>query len=263
MKLSIVIPAYNEARRLPGTLAAVAGYVESAELDAEIIVVDDGSTDGTVERVLELQEQGLPLRVVAFRANRGKGAAVRYGLLAARGDHVLFMDADNATDLSEHGKLLAACVTGVEVAIGSRYLEPGSIKVRQSRRRVWVSRMGNRVIRYTLLPGVLDTQCGFKLFTNDAAKAIARCLTLAGYSFDIELLVTAKCLGYEVKEVPVDWYDAPGTQLKLARTAMRTLGEVLALRFGGAGRSPQGRGQPSTALEAFKLPSTTHTSVPS
>jgi dolichyl-phosphate beta-glucosyltransferase len=241
MELSIVIPAYNEARRLPGTLAAVARHVEDARLDAEIIVVDDGSSDGTVDQVLELQERGMPLRVVAFHANRGKGAAVRYGLLAARGDHVLFMDADNSTDLSEHGKLLAACCTGIEVAIGSRYLNPDSIKVRQRRRRVWVSRMGNRVIRYTLLPGVLDTQCGFKLFSNGAAKDIARYLTLAGYSFDVELLVTARCLGYEVKEVPVDWYDAPGTQLRLMRTAARTLLEVLAMRFGGAGvgRSPR------------------------
>jgi dolichyl-phosphate beta-glucosyltransferase len=240
MDLSIVIPAYNEAHRLPGTLAAVAAYLERERLEAEIIVVDDGSTDQTVAAVSGLEGYALPPRVIASKRNRGKGVSVRDGLLAAQGRHVLFMDADHSTPIDEQEKLLAALGKGADVAIGSRYLRGDSIKIKQRWYRVWVSRVGNRVIRYTLLPGMLDTQCGFKLFTNAAARDIAGRLTLAGYSFDVELLVIARCLGYDVREVAVDWYDAPGSRVRLVPTSIRTLWEVLRMCAArvGAGRSP-------------------------
>jgi dolichyl-phosphate beta-glucosyltransferase len=231
MDLSIVIPAYNEAHRLPTTLAAIADYLDEAGTDAEVIVIDDGSTDGTGEAALDVSGCAMPPRVIAFKDNRGKGASVRAGMLAAHGDHVLFMDADNSTRIGEHEQLLAAAQAGADVAIGSRYLRHDSIKIKQRWYRVAVSRMGNRLIRFTLLPGLLDTQCGFKLFTNAAAKDIAHCLTIVGYSFDIELLVMARCLGYDVREVPVDWYDAPGSRVPLIRTSIKTLFEVLWMRL--------------------------------
>lgn len=232
MKLSIVIPAYNEARRLPATLTAIAEYLDLSGLSAEIIVVDDGSTDGTVEAIRSLPGTGLPPKIIGFEGNRGKGAAVKEGLLAARGEFVLFMDADQATHVTEVEKLLPVAEGGVPVVIGSRYLRDDSIKIKQPWYRVQISRWGNRLIRYTVLPGVIDTQCGFKLFSREAARAIANRLTMERFSFDMELLVIAKQLGYQIKEVPVNWYDVPGSKVaRPIRDSFRTLRDLATIRW--------------------------------
>lgn len=232
MKLSIVIPAYNEARRLPGTLASIAEYLDVSELSAEVIVVDDGSTDGTVEAAKAVPGKGMPPKIIGFEGNRGKGAAVKEGLLAATGDYVLFMDADNSTHITEVEKLLAVATKDkIPVVIGSRYLDSKSIKIKQPWYRVWLSRMGNRLIRHTILPGVLDTQCGFKLFKRQAAHDIAPLLTRERFSFDMELLVIAKQLGYDIREVPVNWYDTPGTRLRPIKSAFGTLRDLVRIKW--------------------------------
>lgn len=233
MKLSIVIPAYNEARRLPSTLASIAEYLEVAELPAEIIVVDDGSTDGTAEAAKSVPGKSMPPKIIGFEGNQGKGAAVKEGMLAATGDYVLFMDADNSTHITEVEKLLKVAVKDkIPVVIGSRYQASDSIKIKQPWYRVWISRMGNRLIRYTVLPGVLDTQCGFKLFSKKAAAEIAPKLTMSGFSFDMELLVIAKQLGLKIREVPVNWYDTPGkTRVRPIKSSLRTLRDLIKIRW--------------------------------
>jgi dolichyl-phosphate beta-glucosyltransferase len=226
-----VIPAYNEARRLPATLTAVSEYLErQPDLDAEVIVVDDGSTDGTGAAVRGMPNNGRPPRVLGFEHNRGKGAAVREGMLAASGDFVLFMDADNSTRVTEVEKLLEEAGPERPVVIGSRYVRPGSIKIKQPWYRVAISRAGNRVIQLLLLPGIQDTQCGFKLFSGQAAGELARSLTMDGFSFDMELLVNAKRLGYPITEVPVNWYDTPGARLRPIRSTLQTFRDLLRIR---------------------------------
>ena len=231
MELSIVVPANNEARRLPPTLAAIAAYIDASGRDAEVLVVDDGSTDGTADAARGATGAGMPPRVLTFVRNRGKGAAVRAGMLAAGGDHVLFMDADGSTPISEVERLLPVAVAGAPVVIGSRYNDGGSIKIRQPWYRVALSRVGNRLIQLVLLRGVRDTQCGFKLFSRDAARALAGRLTCERFSFDMELLVIAKNLGYRVEEVPVNWYDTPGTRLRPVRSALQTLADLIRIRW--------------------------------
>ncbi len=233
MKLSIVIPAYNEARRLPSTLASIAEYLEVSDLAAEVIVVDDGSTDGTVKAAKSVPGRGMPPKVIGFEGNRGKGAAVREGLLAATGDCILFMDADNSTHISEVEKLLTAASgkDAPEVVVGSRYLPGSDIRIKQPWYRVRISRWGNRLIRYAVLPGVIDTQCGFKLLRRGAALEIAAAMTREGFSFDIEMLTIARHYGYRITEVPVNWYDTPGTRLRPIRSAFRTLRDLVAIRL--------------------------------
>jgi dolichyl-phosphate beta-glucosyltransferase len=231
MNLSIVIPANNEARRLPATLAAIAEYLESSGRDAEVLVVDDGSTDGTADAARAVQGAAMPPQVLEFERNRGKGAAVRAGMLAARGDYVLFMDADNSTHVAEAERLLAVAEAETPVVVGSRYIDRESIKIKQPWYRVALSRAGNRMIQMILLKGVRDTQCGFKLFRRDAAHILAARLTRERFSFDMELLVIAKSLGYGVREVPVNWYDTPGTRLRPIRSALQTLTDLFRIRW--------------------------------
>lgn len=232
MKLSIVIPAFNEVRRLPVTLASISEYLDLSGLNAEVIVVDDGSTDGTADAVRNLPGAGMPPHIVGFEGNRGKGAAVKEGMLTATGDYVLFMDADNSTDITEVEKLLSVAVNDkIPVVIGSRYLHEDSIKIKQPWYRVFVSRWGNRLIRHTILPGVIDTQCGFKLFTRDAAQEIASRLTMDRFSFDMELLVIAHNLGYQIREVPVNWYDTPGTRLRPIKSSFQTLKDLIRIKY--------------------------------
>lgn len=231
MELSIVIPAYNEARRLPATLASISEYLELSGRRAEVIVVDDGSSDGTAEAVRSQPGAAMPPKVLGFEGNRGKGAAVREGLLAATGDYVLFMDADNSTHVTELEKLLPIAESGTPIVVGSRYLDRDSIKIKQPWYRVAISRVGNLMIQLLILRGVKDTQCGFKLFTNEAAHDVASRLTMEGFSFDMELLVIAKQLGCQFTEVPVNWYDTPGTRLRPLKSSLQTLRDLLHIKW--------------------------------
>jgi dolichyl-phosphate beta-glucosyltransferase len=247
--LSVVIPAFNEARRLPATLGAVLRFARSAPYEIEVVVVDDGSTDGTAEVAAAVPAHDTELVVVRRTRNGGKGAAVRDGLRRATGDHVLFMDADGSTAIEEVDKLLAVARTGVAVVIGSRYAEPGSVTVHQPWYRIAVSRCGNRLIQRRVLPGVCDTQCGFKLLERTAAHAIAGRLTRTSFSFDIEMLVLARRLGYEVGEVAVSWADVSGTKLRLVRATSQLLRGLrwIERTYGGPAPAPALSPLPSPA----------------
>jgi dolichyl-phosphate beta-glucosyltransferase len=235
--LSVVIPAYNEAARLPATLAATTRYLAGAGYTSEVIVVDDGSRDGTGNLTIT-DHESVPLNVLLRPRNGGKGAAVRDGLRAAAGEFVLIMDADHSTPIREVERLLAKARRGVPIVIGSRYVRRGSVKVRQPPHRIVVSRLGNKLIQRTLLPGIKDTQCGFKLLERSTVRAIEPHLTRSGFSIDIELLALARRFGYVVVEEPVEWSHAPGTRLRVAQASAKLIRDVIWIRRNVVGQKP-------------------------
>jgi dolichyl-phosphate beta-glucosyltransferase len=219
LTLSIVIPAYNEERRLPSTLDAVFAWLDgNSYRDAEVLVVDDGSTDSTAALVEARAIQESRLRLVRNPGNRGKGYAVRHGMLEAQGDWILFSDADLSAPIEELPKLLAAArEKNSAVAIGSRALDRSLIGVHQSQWRELSGIFFNRLMR--LLTGLpfADTQCGFKLFRRDAARRIFPLQRLDGFSFDVEDMFIAQSLGIATSEVPVRWNNVEGTKVGMAQ----------------------------------------------
>ncbi len=246
-RVSFVVPAYNEERRLGDSLARLIEFAARQPYAAEIIVVDDGSADRTAEIAREAGE-GLPdrvsLRVLQHERNRGKGAAVRTGALAATGDHILYLDADLATPPEETPKLLEALEAGADLAAGSR-VQPGGIDLRASQ-PAW-RRIGGRLFalarRRLLLSDVEDTQCGFKAFRRPAAQAIFSRQRLEGWAFDAELLFLAGKLGFSVWQVPVAWRHVEGSSFQLGvGSALREVGDLLRIRWlhRGVGREREG-----------------------
>ena len=226
-RLSVVIPAFNEAERLPRTLARVNAYLSARGADYEIVLVDDGSTDGTAESARAAG--GAALTLLRHQPNRGKGYAVRRGMLAARGVLRLMTDADLSTPIEDLSRLEAALVGGHEVAIGSRAVPGAKVEVRQPWYREAMGRLFNRLVRLLVLPGLYDTQCGFKLFTAQAAEAAFRPALLDGFSFDVEALFIARRLGLGIAEVPVTWRNDAATRVGLLRGAQAFL-DLLRIR---------------------------------
>jgi len=226
--LSIVIPAYNEEKRLPATLDRIASWVKDSPLPVgEILVVDDGSRDGTAALV---EKRGAPVRLVRNPGNRGKGYAVRNGMLAATGDWILSTDADLSAPIEELGKLLdAARRENAVVAIGSRALDRQLVKVHQPIMREFSGRAFNVVMRVVTGLPFRDTQCGFKLFRQDAAKTIFSRQLEEGFSFDVEDLVIARMLGLRSIEVPVEWSNVEGTKVSLAQ-GMKSFADLVRIR---------------------------------
>jgi dolichyl-phosphate beta-glucosyltransferase len=206
MQLSVVIPAYNEARRLPSTLEEIVGYLSAHAwwLPAEIVVVNDGSSDET-SAVTEAAAaaEGIVIHCVSQRDNRGKGAAVRRGLAVSRGRNILLSDADLATPISEIDALAGAAPGGV--AVGSRALDRARIETPQPLYRDLMGRIFNLAVRVLAIGGIADTQCGFKLLDGDLGRALATVQRIDGFAFDVELLVWARAWGCPVREVPVRW----------------------------------------------------------
>lgn len=212
MRLSVVIPAYNEALRLPATLARVGAHLAGRGVPHEIVVVDDGSSDATAEVA---RAAGETVRVLRHEPNRGKGYAVRRGMLAAVGERRLMTDADLSTPIEELAKLEAAIDRGFDVAIGSRAVAGATIEVHQPAYREAMGRLFNVLVQALLLPGLADTQCGFKLFTAGAAEAAFGACRLDGFSFDAEALYVARRRGLRIAEVPVVWRNDAATRVSL------------------------------------------------
>jgi dolichyl-phosphate beta-glucosyltransferase len=210
--LSVVVPAYNEARRLPATLARVRAHLRDLGRQHEIVVVDDGSSDTTADVA---RDAGDDVRVLRHEPNRGKGYAVRRGMLAATGARRLITDADLSTPIEELAKLEAEIERGFEVAIGSRAMAGSRIEVHQPAYREAMGRLFNRLVQALLLPGLQDTQCGFKLFTARAAQAAFSASSLDGFCFDVEALYVARHKGLRIAEVPVTWRNDAATRVGL------------------------------------------------
>lgn len=213
--LSIVIPAFNEEARLPASLESVAAFLSRRRepISAEVVVVDDGSRDRTAARAEEAGRRlGLRLRVVRLPENRGKGAAVRAGALAAEGASLLVSDADFSTPMPEWEKLAAS---GAPVAIGSRAVDESLVKERQPFFRVFAGKLFNRVVRIVAVPGIRDTQCGFKLFSRDAAQAVFTRARVDRFAWDVEALLLARKLGFPIAEVPVLWFNSADSRVTL------------------------------------------------
>jgi dolichyl-phosphate beta-glucosyltransferase len=236
LRLSVVVPAYNEALRLPRTLDVMRAHLDAAGEAYEVIVVDDGSDDATAEEAERAAASWPELSMIRLPENRGKGAAVRAGMLAARGAHRAFSDADLSTPLEELVRLRAELTGDCRVAIASRDLPGSDIEVHQSRLRELSGKTYNRLLRLLALPGIYDSQCGLKAFTAEAAVALFTPLRTERFGFDAEVLVRARRRGWEVAEVPVRWRHVEASRVSAHRDAPRMLLDLLRLRFGRAGR---------------------------
>jgi dolichyl-phosphate beta-glucosyltransferase len=231
-KLSIVIPAYNEQKRLPPTLATVRAYLDASPYrDAEVVVVDDGSRDGTAELVEAAAREDPRVRLLRNPGNRGKGYSVRHGMLEARGEWILFSDADLSAPIQELDRLTgAARARAVPIAIGSRALDRSLIGVHQSRWRELSGIFFNAVMRLITGLRFADTQCGFKLYHRDAARVVFARQQLEGFGFDVEDLYIARVCGLAAVEVPVRWNNVEGTKVGLLDGA-RSFTDLLLVRW--------------------------------
>ena len=214
VSLSVVIPAFNEEKRLPRTLASILAFLRGRGESFEVVVVDDGSTDGTAEVA---RQAGPEVRVLQNPGNRGKGYSVRNGMLNASGAWRLMSDADLSTPIEELDRLKEALTRGGEVAIASRAVVGANLEKRQSSAREFSGRFFNLLVRILHLPGIKDTQCGFKLFSKAAAEAAFQDARLDGFAFDVEALVRARRAGFQLLEVPVTWRNDEQSRVSLGR----------------------------------------------
>jgi dolichyl-phosphate beta-glucosyltransferase len=230
---SLVIPAYNERKRIEGCLRSVADWVRSRPggWEWEVILVDDGSTDGTKGIARQLAaELGLTLQIRRHEANRGKGCALREGVLASRGDPVLVSDVDLSTPLTEWVKLAERLPTH-PVAIGSRALQEDLVRRKQPLYRRVLGKAGNLLVRIFAVPGIHDTQCGFKLFRGDVARDLFRLARVDGFAYDMEILFLARRRNLSIAEVPVLWFNSPESKVSLFHDALPTLWDLVRLRW--------------------------------
>jgi dolichyl-phosphate beta-glucosyltransferase len=226
--VSVVIPAYNEEWRILPTIGAIATHMSARGETWELIVADDGSTDATTSLVRDLKF--VSLRLLVADRNEGKGSAVRRGVLAARGDLVLFADADQSTPIEQFDRLAQLVAEGFDVVTGSRAARGAAVSGKSMVRRV-LSRGLRAVVSRGFGITVSDTQCGFKLFTRDAARALFSAQLVDGFSFDLEVLYLAHHMGYRVAEVPVEWIDAPGSTVSAAKVTAQFLRDLVRIRL--------------------------------
>ena len=229
--LSIIIPAFNEEHRLPKTLGEIFGFLQNQSYQSEVIVVDNGSTDKTYETALSFQRKD-PNLVVLYEPLRGKGLAVRRGMLTSRGEYRFMCDADLSMPIEEISHFLPPFGEAIDIAIASREA-PGAVRYHEPSYRHWGGRGINLLIRLLAIPGVHDTQCGFKMFSESAALKIFPLQTLDNWSFDIEVLYIALKLGFDIKEVPISWYFNPETKLSPLRDALRMVIDIAIIHLNG------------------------------
>lgn len=231
-ELSIVIPAYNEAHRLPSYLDRIVAYLQARRLSYEVLVVDDGSRDDTARCVLASAQHHRHLRLLRQERNRGKGAAIRLGMQAARGQLQLFADADGATAIEELPRLEAAIAQGAHLAIGSRTLASRDPRYSVAARwhRSVLGSLFNTVVQRLGMWGIQDTQCGFKLFRQAVAQDLFSVAQVNGYGLDLEILYLARDRGYRIAEVPVNWSDQAGSKVHPLRDGIAMLFELLTVR---------------------------------
>jgi glycosyltransferase involved in cell wall biosynthesis len=231
-QLSIVVPSFNEEKRLPATLERIAAYIERSGRATEVIVVDDGSTDGTAGVAESFRDRIGSLRVLSNGQNRGKGYSVRRGSLEAKGDIVLFTDADLSAPIEEAGKLLEK-LGEYDVAIGSRAVNRALIEVHESPFREFAGIVFNWIVRMILRLPFVDTQCGFKAFKREKSRIIFEQQTIERFGFDPELLYLARHHGLKTAEVAVRWAHSPATKISMWRDSAQMFLDVLIIRWNG------------------------------
>lgn len=226
--ISLVVPAYNEQSRLPGTLEKMRAFLARQSFNYEVLVVDDGSADGTAALVEEAIP-GFPGLGLLREPHRGKGHAVRQGMLAARGQYVMFCDADFSMPVEEVVRFPAAMAGGYQIAIASREVK-GARRIGEPPHRHLMGRVFNLIVRLLAVPGLQDTQCGFKCFTQEAARKIFRLQVIDGFGFDVEVLYIARKMGVGITEVPISWYYSPSSRVDPIRDTLRMVNDVLQVR---------------------------------
>jgi dolichyl-phosphate beta-glucosyltransferase len=229
--LSIVIPCYNEEQRLPRSIELIERFLDGKGFDYELILVDDGSTDGTRQVMDAAAERNRFVRLEALPQNRGKGRALAEGVAAARGSEVLVTDADLSTPIEELDKLQVELDKGAGVAIASRALRASRVDVSQPIYRVLMGKVFNLLVQAVLLPGIWDTQCGFKLFRVEVAHDAFAHLTTDGFGYDPEVLYRAKKLGVKIAEVPVVWRNSAPTKVSAIKSSLDMFKHVVSVRF--------------------------------
>ncbi len=228
--LSVIIPAYNEVRRLPLTLIDIDKRLSKVKYSYEILVVSDGSTDGTAEAVKRLGSIIKNLRLIDNKENKGKGGVVKQGMLEAHGDYRLFTDADNSTTVDQFDKMIPYFKEGYHVVIGSRDVEGAELHPPQPWYKRLLGNIGNIIIQALLIPGIWDTQCGFKCFSKEAALRIFPLQRINGWGFDVEILSLAKAFGYEIKEIPVVWINDARSKVSF-KVYLQVLMETFKIRL--------------------------------
>jgi len=226
--LSIIIPAHNEEERLPPSLALVDEFVAQQPFPIEVIVVENGSQDRTLEVAQSFQKR-MPYLSVIQETQKGKGLAVRTGMLAAKGKYRIFCDADFSMPVSEISKFIPLDDQSYDIAIASREL-PESQRIDEPEFRHLIGRVFNGLVRFALLPGLQDTQCGFKAFRDEVAERLFPMQTMTGWSFDAELLFIAQRLGYTIKEVPITWHYKPGTRLHIVKDSIKMASDLFTIQ---------------------------------
>lgn len=235
-QLSVVIPAYNEQSRLPATLESVYQYLMTRGHTFEILVVDDGSHDNTGDLVQSFANEHPGVRLLSYQPNQGKGHAIRAGILSAKGDLVLIDDADGSSPIEEVARLERAITGGADIAIGSRAKPDETREVKALAYRKFIGNTFNMIVQL-LLPGIYDTQCGFKLFKIDVARDIFSVSQINGYGFDVEVLHIARIRGYQIAEVGINWHNVEGSKVNVLTDSPKMFIEVLRI----AARSLAGR----------------------
>ncbi|MCW5877943.1 MAG: glycosyltransferase family 2 protein [Anaerolineales bacterium] len=226
--ISLIIPAYNEERRLPESLAKIRDFVQTQPYRSEVLIIENGSTDRSFDVAEAFCRAHTGFRVLRA-AGRGKGLAVKLGMLEARGELRLMLDADLSMPVEEVSRFLALLQGGVPVVIGSREA-PGAVRYNEPEHRHIGGRAINTMIRLLALPGLHDTQCGFKGFRAEAAEALFRRQTIMGWAFDVEILYIARLLGYQILELPIPWYYSPQSHVRPLHDALQMLRDVLTVR---------------------------------
>lgn len=235
---SIIIPAHNEQNRLPGTLEQIFHFLEQQSFTSEVLVIENESTDQTYEIAQQFARQHVNMRVL--RSKKGKGAAVQHGMLSAKGDYRFMCDADLSMPVEEIVKFMPPKLQSFDIAIASREAR-GAVRYNEPAYRHWGGRGINLIIQTLILPGLNDTQCGFKCFRAEVAEDIFRRQTLPGWSFDIELLYIARRRGYRILEIPIHWYHFSDSKVSALRDAVRMIQDIFRIHanarrgaYGGA-----------------------------
>jgi len=228
--LSIVIPALNESLRLPDTLARLRDFLQQHDFDSEVLVVDNGSTDSTAAITREFGETHPGFQLLRTE-RRGKGLAVRMGMLAAAGEYRFFADADLSMPVDQISRFIPPALSGADIAIASREA-PGAVRYGEPAHRHWIGRGFNQLVRWMAVPGLHDTQCGFKCFRAEVAKDLFSVQRLDGWTFDVEVLFVAHRRGYRIVELPIPWYYASGSRVRPVHDSIAMLIDLFRIRAG-------------------------------